>query len=123
MSLGSIPERCKLWQCLIVGLLLPVLAHAQEGMVQPGDAELEGADEQPPPPPTETVPTTKDDEAEPASSWVESPPSVNEPPSEPYASKPRSVPAERSNGERNRSYGARAVVEPVPGTPHEEERI
>lgn len=123
MSLGPIHERCRLWLCLMLALLLPMLAHAQEGVVQPGDAAREGADEQPPPPPAETVPITKDDEAEPASSWVESTPSVNEPPSEPYVSKRRSVPAERSDEERNRSYGARAVVEPVPGTPHEEERI
>jgi hypothetical protein len=123
MSLGSLEEPRKLWLWLIVALAFPSLAHAQESVVQPGDAASERANERPPPPPADTLPTTKDDEAEPSSSWVESTPAVNEPPTTPPSSRRRAVPAERNGDERNRSYEARAVIEPVPGTPREEERI
>src|SRR5689334_14805184 len=98
MSLGSIHEPRKLGLWLIVALMLPLVAQAQEGVPQPGDDARQRASE---PTPADTVPTTKEDEAEPSSSWVESTPSVNEPPSERPAPTARSVPAEQKKAERN----------------------
>jgi hypothetical protein len=114
MSFGSLGQPRNLWLSIIFVLAPAWTARAQEGVPQSGDDARQRANDAPPPANEAPPPATE----EPPSTWVESTPAVTDP----AAHAPSAVPAHRDD-DRTRSYEARAVAEPVPGTLREEERI
>lgn len=140
MWLGPLRKPRNLWLSMILALAPAWSARAQEGVLQPGESARQRANEAPPPAavppvvapsappvappeagtpaatqvPVAAEPTAPAETAEPSSSWVESTPIVTAPPASPPSA---------ADDDGNRSYEARAVVDPVPGTLREEERI